>query len=169
MPNETVLDAYVAELTCDDVSKCQAARRELVRMGTEAVPALIEALKHPRQWVRWEAAKALGMIGDPAATEALVKAMEHNPFDVRWVAAEALVSLGDEVVVPLLKALAANPQSVELRQGARHVLLDMDLGEHASLLEPVKAALSSPGADIEVPIAARKALSRLTAVKQGRR
>lgn len=162
------MDAYVAELTCDDVSKCQAARRELVRMGSKSVPALIAALGHPRQWVRWEAAKALGMIGDPAATEALVKAMEHNPFDVRWVAAEALISLGDVVIVPLLKALAANPHSVELRQGARHVLLDMDPGEHGPVLEPVKAALSSVGADIEVPVAARKALNQLAGAGQSR-
>jgi hypothetical protein len=52
-----------------------AARQELVLMGKEAVPALIAALKHPNEGVRWSAAKTLGEIGDESAVDALIEAL----------------------------------------------------------------------------------------------
>ena len=68
------IDSLVEDFTCDDVIKCQTARRKLVNIGNQAIPHLFEALSDKRHWVRWEAAKALGQIGDKVATEALVKA-----------------------------------------------------------------------------------------------
>ena len=88
------IQTLVADLTCDDILKCQKARRELVSQGSAAVDALVEALSSKKAWVRWEAAKALGQIGDKAAVKALVAALEDREFDVRWLAAEALIRIG---------------------------------------------------------------------------
>ena len=44
------LSVLVADLTCDDVTKCQKARRELVKVGKTAVPTLIKALKNKKTW-----------------------------------------------------------------------------------------------------------------------
>jgi HEAT repeat protein len=159
---ENRIDSLVEDFTCDDVIKCQMARRELVKIGNQAVPHLIEALSDKRHWVRWEAAKALGQIGDKAAIEALIKALEDNEFDVRWLAAEALINIGKSSIKPLLEALADHGEkSLLLRQGAHHALHDIDRSGLKTILNPVMAAVGETSAAIMVPQIAKKALDSL--------
>ncbi len=155
------IDSLMIDLTCDDVVRCQTARRSLVEMGSAAVPALIEALSSKKKWVRWEAAKALSQIGDPSATDALVNALTDEEFDVRWLAAEGLVTIGRRSVAPLLKALIARPDSIWLREGAHHVLYDIERGNWHTLLKPVMNALDDMQAGLTVPIESRKALEKI--------
>ncbi len=155
------IDSLIANLVCDDVILCQKARRQLVAMGHKAVPFLVKELGNEKYWVRWEAAKALTQIGDPTATAALIKALEDKEFDVRWLAAEGLINIGRKAVVPLLEALVGNLKSIWLRQGAHHVLHDMDRGDLDEVLRPVMSALEDVEPYIEVPVAARKALDML--------
>jgi HEAT repeat protein len=155
------IPSLITELTCDDFITCQKARRSLVKIGHEAVPHLVQALGSRKEWVRWEAAKALGQIGDPSATEALIRALVDSQFDVRWLAAEGLIVIGRPSLVPLLKALIENPKSLELREGVHHVLHDMYRGELDSILKPVMAALEGPEPSTELPVAATKALAEL--------
>lgn len=155
------IEALVTELTCDDVIRCQKARRSLVAIGHEAVPFLVEALSSEKEWVRWEAAKALSQIGDPAANEPLVRSLEDKEFDVRWLVAEGLIAIGKKAVVPLLKALIYNPKSIWLREGAHHVLHDMDRGDWDDFLKPVMISLEDFQSPLEVPLAAKKALDML--------
>jgi len=155
------IDSLIADLVCDEVITCQKARRQLVVMGRKAVPFLVKELGNKKFWVRWEAAKALAQIGDPAATAELIKALEDKEFDVRWLAAEGLINIGRKGVVPLLEALIDNPKSTWLRQGAHHVLHDMDRGELDKVLRPVMSALEDVEPYVEVPVAARKALDSL--------
>ena len=42
----------------------------LAAIGEPAVPALIELLEHPKQWVQANAAESLGQIGPPARAAA---------------------------------------------------------------------------------------------------
>jgi HEAT repeat protein len=155
------IDSLIADLVCDDVITCQKARRQLVVMGHEAVPFLVKELGNKKFWVRWEAAKALAQIGDPAATAELIKALEDKEFDVRWLAAEGLINIGRKAVAPLLEVLINRPKSTWLRQGAHHVLHDMERGELDKVLRPVMAALEDVEPYVGVPVAARKALDRL--------
>jgi len=156
------IESLVADFTCDDVIKCQIARRTLVNMGNKAVEPLVRELSNKKHWVRWEAAKALGQIGDKAAAEALVKALEDDEFDVRWLAAEALITIGRDSLEPLLKALTDHgDKSLFLRQGAHHVLHDMDRGGLNTILQPVMISVEDKTPSIAVLQIAKKALDSL--------
>ena len=165
---KTDIDSLIADLTCDQMMKCQDARLKLVAMGSVAVPALVEALLSRKQWVRWEAAKALSQIGDPASAEALIKALEDKVFDIRWIAAEGLVGIGKDALVPLLKALIGNSDSVWLRGSAHHLLTDMYLDELEEVLKPVITALEGLEPSVTVPVAAEIALDKLRKVRIAR-
>jgi hypothetical protein len=155
------VEPLMIELTCDDVIRCQRARRSLVSIGSGAVPSLVAALDSEKIWVRWEAAKALSQIGDPAATDALIKYLEHKEFELRWLAAEGLINIGRPAVVPLLRAVIDYPKSVWLLQGAHHVLHDMYRGDWDGILRPVMIALESFEPSVEAPVAAKNAIDIL--------
>lgn len=159
---ENNIDSLIADFTCDDVTGCQVARRKLVSIGSAAVGPLVRELASPTHWVRWEAAKALGQIGDKTAAEALVKALEDKEFDVRWLAAEGLINIGRDALKPLLTALADHgDKSIWLRRGAHHVLHDMRRGKLDAILRPVMVALEDITPSAEVLSAASQALNAL--------
>lgn len=159
---ENKIDELLADFTCEDVIKCQKARRLLVSMGSDAIPHLVKGLSNKRHWVRWEAAKALGQIGDAAAAKALVSALEDNEFDVHWLAAEALINIGLKSLEPLLETLADHgDKSVFLRQGAHHVLHDINRGKFDDVIKPVMSALDNTAPSIEILQVAKNALDAL--------
>jgi HEAT repeat protein len=102
------------------------AREALERVGWKVTPYLVDALTSSDVNVRWEAAKALGRIADPASAPALVRALMDESFEVQWLAAEGLIALGRKALEPLLEGLIDNPESVYMRQGAHHVLHDLE-------------------------------------------
>jgi HEAT repeat protein len=77
----------------------RAAAEALVKIGTPAVPALIQALGDSDWDVRRAAAEALGAIGDPQAIPALIQALGDSSWGVRRAAAWALGKLGDPQAV----------------------------------------------------------------------
>lgn len=75
---------------------CSAAVEALGELGaSEAVGALITALKDAHGDVRAEAAKALGQIGDEAAIRPMKALLKDEDFNVRRAALAALARLGD--------------------------------------------------------------------------
>jgi HEAT repeat protein len=156
------INGLIATLGDRDGLARQRARHSLVAAGHPAVPALVEALTDPNTHRRWEAAKALGAIRDPAAAPALVRAMEDEDFGVRWLAAEGVIGLQSAGLAPLLQALAEHPERVWIREGAHHVcrmMVDHDLHD---LVAPVLAALDGVEPVLEAPRAAQAALEALT-------
>jgi HEAT repeat protein len=87
-PSEKIC-LLVGTLYGPDATTRQSTRKALVAMGKAAVKPLIALLSDAKPHVRWEAAKALGKIGDPAAATALVEALEDDESNVRWLAAES--------------------------------------------------------------------------------
>jgi HEAT repeat protein len=144
----------------NDLSRVEA-RKALVALGSQAVPFLAEALNDPNSLRRWEAAKALGEIGDPKAAPILVKALEDEEFDVRWLAAKGLIEMNVKGLKPLFEALIEHADSVLLRKGAHHVLHDLAKGELRIYLAPVLISLESMDPGIQVPPAASHALEHL--------
>jgi|OpeIllAssembly_1097287.scaffolds.fasta_scaffold512498_1 HEAT repeat protein len=167
----------VADLANHNDSVRVKARHSLVAMGKAAVPLLTEALKSQNSLTKWEAAKALGEIGDPNTASSLVEALEDEDFDVRWLAAEGLTKMNINALRPLLLALEKRGDSFFLREGAHHVFHDLAKGALRKFLAPVLAALEGlePGEEVpwaarhemvvEVPWAARQALDMLERAK----
>jgi hypothetical protein len=137
------------------------ARRSLVAMGKTAVASLAKGLENKKYLMRWEAAKALGEIGNPAAAPALVKALEDEESDVRWIAAEGLIKLNIDGVIPLLLALKERGDSTLLQEGTHHVFHDLSKGALKKFLAPVLAALEGAETEGEIPLAAFQALEML--------
>jgi HEAT repeat protein len=164
----TDVHSLITRLSNRDIKVREHARRDLVNRGEPAVAPLIAALAHPNGNVRWEAAKALGELRDPAAAPALIETLEDRRFDVRWLAAEALISLGPAGVPALLRGLQSAPWDAQwLRQGAHHVLrvlvtqdelyyLYDPLAQVISALEGAEPAVSVPGAAHTALIAVRQ-------------
>jgi hypothetical protein len=154
------ISSMIADLARDVPLVRVSARESLVAIGGPAVPTLIETLGDPNRRVRWEAAKALSQIGDPAAAEALVRALEDELFGVRWLAAEGLIAMGRGGVQPLLQALIERSDSDWLRQGAHHVLHEL-ARTGLEEVRPVLAALEDIEPSVGVPPAARITLDAL--------
>lgn len=155
------LEALIVGLSSHDDGVRMRARHSVVAMGKAALPSLTEALKNNNNLMRWEAAKALGEIGDPKAAPALVKALEDEDFDVRWLAAIGLIGMNIKGLKPLLHALMEQGDSVFLREGAHHVIHDLAKGGLRKYLAPVLAALEGIEPTAEVPKTAFHALEML--------
>ncbi|TAK28547.1 MAG: HEAT repeat domain-containing protein [Chloroflexota bacterium] len=151
----------VTDLGSEDGRVRHQSRLALVEIGAPAVRPLIAALADPQENVRWEAAKALGEIGDPSAASALVNALEDKSFGVRWLAAEGLIALKQYALAPLLLALTKRSSSVWLRRGAHHVLHDLSMRGFRNQVAPVLEALEDVEPLTEVPLAAWTTLERL--------
>jgi hypothetical protein len=156
-PDQVSVEDLVANLWSPDGVVRQHARRDLVTIGQPAVPALIEALSAGDQYVRWEAAKALGQIADPVAAPALVAALDDRDGAVRWLAAKGLIAIGCASLEPLMRALEQHPESVWLREGAHHVLHDLNHGQASVQIAPVLDALHGIQPRMVVPWEARAA------------
>jgi HEAT repeat protein len=137
------------------------ARRRLVACRAQSVPQLMKALSDEKDWVRWEAAKALSQIGNAASARALLKALSDERFEVRWLAAEGLIRIGRRTIVPLLEAAVSHSDSQWWREGIHHVLHDLNKGRLVDVLRPVLSALEGPEPSIEAPVAAKSALDTL--------
>lgn len=70
------------------------AAKNLVRLGSSAVPTLVAALSDPTLEVRWSAAEVLGRIGDRSAVDALAKLLDDVEDAVRDIAEQGLEALG---------------------------------------------------------------------------
>lgn len=156
--DRSTIESLIAALDSRDGLKRQDARAELVERGHECVADLIRALKHPQEQVRWEAAKALVTIADPAATAALADALSDEDGDVRWLAAQGLITLGRNSVWPVLERLTHRAGSEKFREAAHHVLHAHFDGELDELLAPVLGALDGPSPETGAPVAAYEAL-----------
>jgi HEAT repeat protein len=82
------------------------ARRALVTMGPEAIPALIRGLKDPKQRVRYHSILALLQFGPKAkdAIPALTAALSDKDIFVRSAAADALGAMGP-IAKPAMPAI----------------------------------------------------------------
>ncbi len=155
--------ALVKEFASPDAIEREVARKSLAAIGKPAVHALVEALSNPNDQVRWEAAKALTCIADPAAVPALVAALGDERTGVRWLAAEALAAQGRASLDAVLKALTDPARVSWLREGAHHVLHELTRRESTEWLKPVLKALEDFEPGLTVPLAALGALRALRA------
>jgi hypothetical protein len=160
---DTNLESLMDELANKDGMIRQKAREALVALGKPAVSSLIQALQNASlDQVRWEAAKALEGISDTGAMPALVKALEDSNSDVAWVAANALKTYKMSAWPPLLQALIkGKSDSIALRKGAHHVLVDQKEDGFNELLAALLKALESSSAPESSAVAAHDILKKM--------
>lgn len=90
----------------------ERAEDDLIRLGAQAVPLLIDALDPRYPWLRaYRAAEALGQIGDGRASRPLSQALNHPNSNVRWAAVRALGKVGDGRALLALRRTARNDRS----------------------------------------------------------
>lgn len=82
-----------------------AVTEALERFGTQAVPAVLEAMNDPRWPVREHAADVLGQIGDKTAVAALASALYDTEWQVRFAAVTALWHIGGAAATAALREM----------------------------------------------------------------
>jgi HEAT repeat protein len=102
----------------EDSGRRQAASDALAAIGSEAVPALVQAMTEGDERVRNAAARALKDIGPQAvdAIPALIQALGDQDDDVGLAAASALGDVGPEAIPMLIEALG--DRNAQARRGA---------------------------------------------------
>ncbi len=160
---ERNIDSLINLLESTDDKVRSQARKSLVAIRQPAVTALSLVLENSGIYkARWEAAKALGAIGDIKSIPSLVKALDDPESDVAWLAAEALKKFSKAAWPELMRALKdRGSASVLLRHGAHHILLKQRSVGFNDLLEILLKALESDSVPESTPMAAYHILERM--------
>jgi HEAT repeat protein len=126
--------------------------------GKDDVEGLIKILKDSKdKFARWEAAEALGEIGDKRAVDPLIEALNDKKPLIRWKAAEALGEIKDKRAVdPLIEALKGEDEDWCVRKTAAEAL--GKIGDKRAV-EPLIEALKDE--DRYVRETARKVLEKI--------
>lgn len=163
--DQTVEDigSLVYLLSSKDDKVRRKARKTLVVIGKPAVSSLSEVLQNSNVYkARWEAAKALGAIGDVSSIPSLVTALEDTESDVVWLAAEALKKFGKVAWPELLRALnKSGAESVTLRNASHHVFRNQHQKGFNDLLEALRKSLESGAVSESTPMAASNLLDKV--------
>jgi HEAT repeat protein len=136
----------------------------LVRLGSAAVPALIEASSSNSAWMRWHCMRALGAIGDSRALPVLVQALSDSDHSVAWMGAKGLVHFGKLSIAPVLRLLTTTAMTPWLVETASYVLSSQYRSNPKlkPYLEPLVQTMRAPGFRVATPHTAQKALAQLT-------
>ena len=147
----------------------QRARETLAAIGEPAIPSLVELLGSSEVRLRWEAAKALTEIPDPAAIPGLVSLLADDESDIRWLAAIGLINIGYRSVPSVLQALTERAESKGLRDASHHVLNDLSKrnGVVREILKPVLQILGDTDAIAAICARAEVALHEWRALGGG--
>ena len=139
------LEELIARLGHQDGRMRQRARETLAVIGEPAVPALVALLESPDVRLRWEAAKALTEIPDPAAIPGLIALLADPKSDIRWLASLALINMGNRSVLHVLQALTEHAESKSFRDASHHVLHDLSQRNKVlrDILKPVLSVLGA--------------------------
>ena len=140
----------------------EATAGAAVAAADDVVAELREALRHANPWVRLHAVSSLARRSSDEALSGLVQALHDESFGVHWAAANALAAHGRAGVVAVLGAMLHDEPTTGFLHGAARVLQHASLTEHErQVVAPVLDALHRPAADLEAPVLASVAVSRL--------
>ncbi len=161
--NQKNIESLLILLESKDDKVRREARESLVAMSKQAVSPLSSVLENSKVYkARWEAAKALGAIGDSKAIPSLVKALDDPESDVAWLAAEALKKFRKAAWPELLRALVnQGTDSALLRHGAHHIFRKQKEDGFNFLLSDLRKALASNSVPESTPLAAYKFLKSM--------
>lgn len=134
----------------------------LVKLGSMAVPVLLQESKSNSAWMRWHANRALGEIRDIRALPVLVNALQDPDHAVAWVAAKSLVQFGRLSIKPVLELLMTAQMTPWLAETASYVLhsrIQRSLDEKP-ILDPLVQRMREGSLRVGTATAAQKALQQ---------
>lgn len=144
----------VAELTCGDDERAEAAALEFAACGAEAIPVLRSLLDSPDENTRWWSTRALGAIRHKDVTPLLLRALRDRETSVQHCAAVALREQPDITAIPALITLLGSEDQLLARLAADALEA---IGPPAT---PALVAVMENGSHSEIIFAVR-ALSRI--------
>jgi HEAT repeat protein len=97
-PDDSAVQSLVQALSDEDGMVSSLAVNALVKIGSAAVPALIDVVKHASQSARIHALRALAEIRDHRAIPVMMKVMEEDSVLLQHWAKEGLDRLGLDMV-----------------------------------------------------------------------
>lgn len=134
MTADESLDARLAELVAAlsyEDKRGSDAEMAVVRIGSAALPALIEAAGSEDPMVRYRAAWAIGKIGDSAGFDTRLRLMEDDDVRVRYDAIDALGKLGDHrALEPVRAALKSYTEDDEERGACLYAMTERVVQSH---------------------------------------
>ena len=163
-------EELIAQLGAEDGLTRERARETLVAIGEPALASLVELLGSSEALLRWEAAKALTEIPDPAAIPGLVSLLADRQSEIGWLAAIGLINTGNRSVPYVLQALTERAESKRFRSASHHVLHDLSERNTVmrDILKPVIDVLGELGPDAGVIASlAEAALHDLRVLSEG--
>ena len=97
-PDESAIQPLVQALSDEDGMVCNLVVQALIKIGTAAVPSLIEAVKTGSQSARIHGLRALAEIRDHRAIPVMMQVMEERSVLLQYWAKEGLERLGLDMV-----------------------------------------------------------------------
>lgn len=137
------------------------ARKSLEKIGKPALTFLEEIADSPDYNTRWEAIKTIGDISDPSSVYILTTALNDPNVDIRWLAAEGLIEMGESSIIPLLKTIIKNYDSVDLCESAHHVLIELVKLKKYNDTTNLIPQLINRNINMHIPIAAKAKLDEV--------
>jgi hypothetical protein len=156
--HKRTIQSLIKKLMSEDGVVRNNARLELVKIGESTIDFLAELVNNSNDRVRWEAIKAMGEIKSPSTIPFLVDALEDEVSSVRWLAAEGLIALKNEGIRAILDALIERKESYLLRQGAHHVLHDLNKKLQDNKIAELISLLEHPEEYVRIPMMAKQIL-----------
>lgn len=138
---ERSIDDLIENLNSDDEFIIEEAMGLLEMKADEAIDPLISALSSRKKNIKINAAKLLGVLGDPKAIDPLILTLRDNNKLVRREASTSLSRLGAEAVNPLIGIL--NDEDWRVRGAAAWALGNLN-DERA--IEPLEALVDDESA-----------------------
>ncbi|MGB7443992.1 MAG: HEAT repeat domain-containing protein [Coleofasciculaceae cyanobacterium] len=153
----------IRQLTDSDFRVRHDAADAVVKIGSPAVPALIEALNDENKQVRWRAASALGDIGAEAssAVPTLIETLQDEDEYVRRIAAFSLGKIGSAATAAVPNLVEAlHDSDLNLQSVAAYALGKIGSEDATAVSELIEALQNSKA---EVRWNAATALGRIGA------
>ncbi len=143
------VNVLIQQFDTKDVKRREATRKELVKIGSSAIPLLIESLKHKSEGVRQGASETLEDIGSPAI-ESLIMAMRDQEFKGRGFAANTLGRIAKKTkslrAIRALISVLEDDRSREQHVDTNAALMLTQIGKPA--VKPLIAALEYKNPEI---------------------
>ena len=135
----------------------------LVRLGSLAVPALLQRSKSSSPHIRWNCIRALGEIHDRRALPVLVDALQDDDHSVAWMAAKGLAQFGNDSLKPVLGLLMRASMTPWLAETSSYVFNSYARrnAEAKEILEPLMKRMRESGFRVGTAVAAQKTLQQL--------